>query len=80
MDPVTQVCHLYLVLQCFYELNASPGPESMQFLSELSKNVSMLIYEGNDDLIIAHREAERTYMSIRVGNDTNNPFQWRSKI
>lgn len=30
----------------------------MQFLSELSQNVSMVIYEGNDDMLVAHREAE----------------------
>ena len=40
-------------------LTLSLGPAPDTFLSELSKNVSIVFFSGNDDALIAHRGTER---------------------
>lgn len=49
----------------------------MAFLSELATNttkhgIKVIIYSGNDDLLVAHRSSEGTCCSFRVSEYTDN--------
>ena len=64
--------HLKLIL--------SPlGPEPMTFFGDLAKNVTIILYSGNNDPLVSHRGTECTRSTLGQSHLPSRVFQWSSR-
>src|SRR5258706_10282722 len=55
------------------------GPEPMTFFGDLAKNVTIVLYSGNNDPLLSHRGTECTRSTLGQSHLASRVFQWSSR-